>query len=594
MPIVRKVVSKLLRQRPAWLVIPATGDVEDRTTAIIGTKVLRYYWRYLDMDRLMVELGTWMSTCGNAFARVYWDPDKGPELDLSPEDIMMLPPDLQKTALQGVNLGDPCVEIVTPFEIDPDPDATRAQDWRYLVHSKIRDIEDLKDKYGTKAGDLKADGSESDSLSRYFERKIQSIAGPGIFTGTRNRDEDENHCIEHQLWVNPSKKYPNGKYIVVAGGNVLFSGDLPNKFKKIPYVHIQEIPVPGRFWGTGAMEQCLPLQADYNRGRSQLLECRNLMTKPKWLVPLNAGIKQSSLTSEPGEVIEYLAPFKPEAWTPPPIPDYVNKLLEYALKDMEDVSAIHEVTQARAPSGVRSGVAIAQLQEQDDQMLAPTFMNFENALSRMGSWLLSLVANNVTEERMIRLSGKDDEIDAMTFLGSDLIGGKSDPGVNYFDVETQMGSQLPLSKAAKTQYIIDLVNNGILDRVNDRKKIFDVLELGADEPLIGDDNLDRQNSKLENAQLRAGYPIGINPWDNDLIHIEEHRREEKTPEFLKTAQPETVANFEAHISEHTMRAYPPPPPPVEGPVEEQQETPPEEAPPWAPEDVAMQMAQGGQ
>jgi hypothetical protein len=605
----RKVVSKALRSRPVWTVVPATGERDDVNSARIAQKLLQYYWRYLNMDRVMVDLFTWVSTTGNGFLRVYWDPDKGEELDISQEVNQFLP-DLKWKPGQTVRLGDVIVESVSPFELFVDPEASNMEDARYVIHTKIRDIAYLEDKYGLKG--ISPDASGSSSISRYYERRIQTmVSGTGGFEA-KDETEENHSAFVHTLWMNPTKRFPQGQYAVVASNKILYQGPLPNPFKRIPYVHVREIAVPGQFYGTCSLETCIPMQTEYNRGRSQLCEIRNLMSKPKWFVIKGSGVPDTSLTSEPGEVVPHLLGMRPEAWTPPPVPDYVMRLLEYALKDLEDASAIHEVTQARAPSGVRSGVAIAQLQEQDDQMLAPAFMMAEKALSEIASWLLQLCAENIKEPRIIKISGNDKRIESMSFTGAQLIGpNKGRPGANYFDVETQMASQLPLSKAARQQFAIDLVNAGILDRVQDRKKIFQILELGSDELIYNDEQLDRQMAGQENILMAQGVQVEINPWDNDVVHMEELRRFQKQPEFkdMLRTQPQALEFFETHFNQHALRyqqmTAPPAPqaappaqqgPPPEGAEEGMEAAPPdmgaEAGPPFP--DQEMPPAPGGE
>jgi hypothetical protein len=557
MPIVRKVVSKILRARPTWTCIPATQDLEDQMVSIVGTKLLAYYWRYCQVDSLLVDAATWLSCTGNVFLRVVWDPAKGPEMKFAGEELSGLPPQFQQIAERGINLGDLDFSLVTPFELDPDPEATRFEEATHIVHTKARSPDYLQAQYGDAALDIEPDVGDEASLSRYYERRISGLVGPTGGMGIRGDAADQNsRVLTHQLWVNPTKKYPKGWLCVVAGGRLLQRGPLPPGMDDgIPYVHLKEIMVPGRFWGTCALEQCLGLQAEYNRTRSQVTENKNMMARPKWLVPKGSGVIETALTSEPGEVIFYNAATpKPEAWTPPPLPEYVIRHMEYCLKDLEDVSAIHEVTQARAPSGVRSGVAIAQLQEQDDQMLAPTFLTFEKGLGKIGAIALKVLANNVNEQRLIKLVGKDRQIETMVFSGRDLLGKKmGEPGVNYFDVECQMGSQLPQSRSAREAFVMGLVQNGILDRLQDRKLIFKILELGSEEPVLTDEQLDRQAARRENLQLAQGIQVEPMPWDNDSVHIEEHTRFEKQPEFLKNMMPQSVGVIEAHKSWHQMR-----------------------------------------
>lgn len=876
----RKNIAKGMRQKPTWQSLPATTEDADLKVAKANTKILAYYWRYLHMDRKLLDFWTWLTVTGNVFARVYWDPDLGSEMDVS-QDLSQITP--EQMAMLGdntsLNLGDAVIDTCSPFEIDPDPECLSLDEAKYLIHTKIRGKEYLEDKYGITG--LRTDTSEDQSITRYYEKRIQTLVGPQGGFEAKNTDEEENSVLTHTLWVNPTKKYPNGWVAVVGGGKLLSKGPIPNRFKRAPYVHAVEVTVPGRFWGTCALEQAISLQADYNRTRSQICENRNRLANPKVLYYTGSGIDEGNWGNGIGEMAEVNTPaLKPEYMMPPAIPeDLVFKSLEYTLKDMEDITAVHEVcasedsealtrsgwkkhteinegeeiltfnmqlgiaewkpiekitryewatniwhlknktsdflitgnhrwptlsrrgrwritktedlsgdmkiprcaplayeeqkqvytdeeaelicwyitegnyhvnphgqqrvrisqsrthnpaycerietvlekaypgewkayeqkdgcvqymltyenaehiralcpdkkltpgivmnmtpeqrknaeytllcadgcfggvtprfatteidtanafqmllalngksgqlscypqrrkkpiylvsvkrqgfmsvnelemtkepysgivwcpttdnetwlmrrngkitftgnTQARAPSGVRAGTAIAQLQEMDDQTLAPTFMLVEKAIAQLGSWLLQVLADNINEERAIKLVGNDKQIEALTFTGNSLYGpNQKKPGVNYFDVEVQMGSQLPLTKIQRRDYAIGLVQAGILNPIEDKKKIYQILDLGTEEPAMNDEAQDRQNAMHENMQMSQGFLVETNPWDNDMVHMDELRRYQKQPEFqeLVKMNPMVVQVFEQHFSMHAMKVQSMMAPPV--------------------------------
>lgn len=568
---VRKAVSKFVRQRPDWNVIPATTDQDDQVKALIGNRVLKAYWRSLGMDWKVVDLAFWIFTCGNAFMRVVWDPSKGEPLDLAGDmgDYQPQTKADEKLISLGLRTGDLGIDVVNPFELDPDPMALSLDQASHVLHSKLVSIDDLKARYGSKADGLEPEDQGNDGLSTYFTKKLKTLVGPtSLFSGSEEAPSDA--VLTHTLWVNPTQKYPNGYFCVVAGGQLLHAAkELPNPFKRIPFVHFIETMVPGRFWATSMLEQTIGLQADYNRARSQVCESRNLMSKPKWLNPKGSGITQNSIDSEPGEVLTFNPGSKPEAWNPPPLPEYVIRSLEMTLSDMEDIAGVHEVTQGRAPSNARSGIAIAQLQEQDDQLLGPTFMLAEKSLGQIGSWALEILAKNVTEPRILKIVGKESGYDAFEFLGQDLIGqnaGRS--GVSYFDVEVHMGSQLPQSPGARKQLVLDLVDRRILDPMQDRKKISQLLELGTEEPFLNDAQLDRQNARRENAIMRSEVMVEINPWDDDEVHIESHDRDRKQPDYLQVTSPQARLIHDMHIEQHKARLMarlaPPQMPPPQG------------------------------
>jgi hypothetical protein len=556
LPFVRRSLSRVVSQRPRWICQPASGDVEDLMTSLVSNKSLKYYWRWLNMALRLVEARLWMVTTGNAFiGPVTWDPDKGPELRIEGDDLERVPPELRELAQEGLHLGDVDVPISSPFEVDPDPNAKCMDDCTHVIHTVTHDIQELVDRYGNKAKKIGVDSADHHSITSFYQRKIESLGGVTAGGGDYyQKEEDDTQVVTHTLWVRPSKQFPGGRRIVVAGGQVLQSGDLPNPFKQIPFVHLRELQVPGRFWGTCALEHGIPIQADLNRGTSQMVENRNLMSRPKWLVPFGARLQQSALTSQPGEIVEFYPPFKPEAWTPPALPNYVRYTLEAAERYLNHVLADNDVSNARVPPSVRSGTGIATLQEQDAQAQGYANQELEVGFGRVGIWVLQLLAKNVTEERLIAITGPDHEVDALTFLGKDLVGRNvSRPGVNYFDVSCDLGTSLPESRDGRMNYTLQLVEQGILHPVNDRAKILYMLNLGTDEPVLNDASMDRQNARVENARLAEGEQLPLWTSDDDLIHIEEHLRHEKSPQYRRSATPESQQAFVAHLSEHVTR-----------------------------------------
>jgi hypothetical protein len=579
--VVRKIVSKALRKQPHWTTIPATQELEDAITSRLSTKVLAQVWREHDMDWELVRFFTWMGVTGSAFMRCFWDANAGDPLIFEPQDLSGIPVAAEEDGvdrasagsgfleslglskkeskeLQQAFTGDVAIETVSPFEMDPD-DASAEQwkDVRYTIHTKARTTGFMRDQYGKDAKGIMADSTSGDMTSKLFEGRLRNIGGP---LGDTSKQDDEPKVIVHQLWANPTKQKPRGFFAVVANNKIIRKGDNPYTFSNIPYEMAVEIPVPGRLWGTSALEQAIPIQMSYNRGRSIQLENRNAMARPKWKVPRGAGIIQGALNDRPGEVIEYNFPFEPKMEKPPEMPEYTRQLIDLDIRDLEDVTNIHEVSNARVPAGVRSGIAITQLQEQDDTMLGPTFMVASRALSRIGSYTLQMFAQNVTTDRLLKIVGKDFEFESQIFQGKDLVGNSKESGANYFDVELQMGSQLPLSKDARKQLVIDLTQAGIFNPIADRDRILEILNIGSEEAAIDAKRADMSQARRENLILLEGTSLEVNPWDDDAVHIDVLRLFQKQPDFRRHLEglphPERVKilfEFEEHAKKHAVR-----------------------------------------
>lgn len=564
-PIARKIMSTIVSQRPIWSVQPATGEAQDALVARLTEKVVKYYWNGpLKANPKLVDAMMWMVTTGLGIWRLHWDPKKSSEMLLSSKDVKdeSLLGDLKKLEMDGanmINLGDATLEVKSPFQIDPDPWATDFTDLEWLIDSSLRSVEWVMDRYPKSGADIQPD--DTDTMN-FFQKRIADLSAPSqrAFSGSRSarKGNNQNMVNIHELFTKPFGKYRHGIYAVVAGDRLL---DIRvNQFRangevSLPYGFFEEIRVPGRLWPTCAIEQAISLQAEYNLGRSQIVENRNLMSKPKWMVPAGANLDDNALTSEPGEVVKHTFGHMPVAWVPPPLPPYVLRTLELARSDIQDATLIHEVSQAKAPAGVKSGKAILALQEQDQTVLAPTVMCIEEEISRIGSMLIELLSRKVTEKRMVKITGKNELYEVQEFMGTDLIGKSRDkPGANYFDVTVKMGNQLPLTPDAKRAAITELTNAGILNVEQDRDRILEMLELGSDETLYDTVRMDKANQRKENRLMMDNKFVEVQDYDNDLVHVEVMEMFQKTPEYAESRTDDSIKRFNDHKTQHIENA----------------------------------------
>lgn len=582
-PVVRKIVSTIMRQKPIWTVMPATGDEDDVIAARVAEKTVKYYWGGpLACDPKFHDALNWMSTTGLGMWRLHWDPTKSSEVKLSEEDVedKNLKGQLSKLKKQGkdrINLGEAVCEVKSPFQIDPDPWATSFEEVQWLVDTTMRPKQWVVDRY-PEAEDI--EGEDPDNLHHY-EKRIADLGGPNSqgFTGGRTSGHkgQQDMINVHEVFGKPFGKFNRGIYAVVAGDTVLDVRH--NQFRangevQLPYTFFEEIRVPGRLWPTCALEQAVSLQAEYNRGRSQVIENRNQMGRPKWLVPKGANLGDYALTSEPGEVVDHTFGHAPVAWTPPPLPPYVLRTLELARSDIQDTTVIHDANFGKQPGSIRSGKAINSLQEQDLSVLSPTISGIEYELKKFGGMLLELLSRKIKEKRVLKITGKNALYEVVDFIGTDLVGKNKDkPGVNYFDVRVTMGSQLPLTPDGRRQFIAELTNVGILDPKEDKRRILDMLEIGSEEPLYDEARLDINNQRQEiRVMLDQEVPMQVQTYDEDLLHLETLDNYQKTPEYATRRTDLSDALLEDHRQQH-IQAFQlkqgqsqPPPGPVPGEI----------------------------
>src|SRR5690606_16342150 len=92
----------------------------------------------------------------------------------------------------------------------------------------------------------------------------------------------KNHAIVKEYYERPSRKYPHGRLIIVAGSKTLYVGTLPYMLGSdgtvdFPFVRTTCLDNPGMFWGKTVVERLIPIQRRYNALRNRKAEYLNLV-----------------------------------------------------------------------------------------------------------------------------------------------------------------------------------------------------------------------------------------------------------------------------------------------------------------------------
>lgn len=556
--IVNTELAKMTKQKPAWQVIPVTGEDSDLEASETGEKVLDYLWRYLHMRNKLMDALRWSRVTGAGFWKIAWDSEAGQKVQIvaDPEGqpVMhgetgapmrphefegQLPEGLQQ---KSIATGDVMVEVVSPFEFYPDPVARELEDCEWCIQRSIKSSEYVKEHYNVDI-EPDTDVAPGPSESRMFATFQEGGSGYKGVTVS-------------EYWSRPNTKDPDGVRVVWAKNKELLRE--ANPYKKLPYVMFKGIPVAGRFWPTSTTSQLRSPQMALNKAESQVTENAQRIGNPSLLASKQANIQYSGV---PGERIDYddtTQNAKPEYLQAPPLPNYVTQQQERAEQSMQDISGQHEVSNAQVPAGVKAASAINLLQEADDTRLGPAIYDMEEALGVAGSMLLKLIAEYWTDERVIMIAGEDHAWNTMLFRGAAL--------KENTHVEVQSGSSFPRSKAAKQAAMESalgfyLQNSG--GQAPDpllMKKFFRDFEAGALEKLFGDVDADTAQANRENTQMAQGAEIPINPFDNHQVHIDAHTEFQKGPTY-QNFPPPLKGLIEQHVSEHREQALAEQPPP---------------------------------
>jgi len=497
---------------------PATSDDNDIKAARVAEKVVEWAEYELGLQEIDRDNCLWGLCTGLSFVKPYWNPQKGREFADENGNTM--------------HEGDVDCCIVPFFELKFDTSCSTWKDVTWVCHDKVRSVDYIKDTYGKEV-----QPESGLTVSNLYEAKLLSLSTTGNGISYQKRDDS---AVVHEYWELPSKNYPNGRRITTCGETVLFYdedigfGEQDDTERELPFFPFFHIKVPGRLIPTSIVEQLIPIQREYNRSRSQIIENKNLFGNPIMIAP--KGCLDEEPTNEPGQLIEYNpVGGKIEYLTPPAMGGEIYKNIDVLDKEFEFVSGQHETSHGSTPTGVTSGTAIGYLQEQDDTRLGPSIANFINCKQKYMRYLLKMIQKNYDIERAIRIAGDNRKVETVYFKGSDL---------TSVDVRVNEGTMYQTSKAAMQDYIIKMVQYGLLVPTNerDRQLIMKVLEFGVMDDVYSEFEQDTSQAQVENDKFQHGdISPNVREFYNHEAHIKEHNKFRKSevyaelPDELKSA-----------------------------------------------------------
>lgn len=573
--IARTELAKVTKSRPIMEVVPNSTDEEDIAAAKVGKFALdAVEWKF-KLRRMRKQALWWTINTGISAIYCGWDPAN---IDAGMFEVVVDPntnepvfhptrlSELEQLLAQGDTsirqeqwpLGDMQFRLYHPFQLLPDDTQDWFEDIHDIIVTDVVELEKAKDTWPEVAGRLTAGKGTSDTMLN----RILTRAG----LKTQSMDGGSQDTIQvHTLWLEP-RQYTNR---FLASGLMLrwtshdtvleFHETFPFNDGRLPFAFYQHTPNATAIWPDCTITDIRDINLELDKTLSQLLENRDYMLNPMWRIAQQSQV--ATIKSAPGAHVKYVhvrdVP-PPEQLPGVPMPSQIENLVIGLRDQILDISGQGEVSRGRLPAGVRSGVQMSYLQEEDETKLGPVTEEFEDGTSVLGSLILSRIAQFYTTERVMKNYRQGGEADVRKFKGADLKGNT--------DVQVQSGSGLPKLKAAKQQFAINMAELGL---EKDPKRLRDMLDLGEGEPDEIDlafSQADRENELMrgltvkgtteelnpeaEEGEGSAAVPVKV--WHNHEAHKKRHVRFMMTAEFesLQTTHPDIVRVFDEHIAMH--------------------------------------------
>lgn len=553
LPNVQNRLARLCKNPPRYDVRPESNDTEDKEAARLSVQVLGALWEKLTLNEKRLHLYMWVQQTGHAYMKVCWDDSLGKEM---PDPM---------TGEYGYE-GDIRADIVSPFEIFPDPTAKTFEDVTksWLIQCKVRKLDYFKIQYPEKGHLVKEE--EAWLLSAQYEQRINSLNSRGP-SSSGMQEALKHSAIEMIKYEARSKDYPNGRMIICANGILLADKELPTG--EIPFAKFDDIVIGGKYYSECAITHARPIQDQYNETIRRRAQWTKKLLAGKYAAARGSGLAQESLNDESGEVVYYTpvpsAPNSgaPEAMQVPNIPQWAYTEEDRLENMLGEVFGISQVSKGEMPSASIPAIGMQLLTEQDDTRIGITTEQHEHAWARVGRLILKHVEFGYDLPRKLKIAGSNLSYTVRELTGDDLKGNT--------DVYVIRGSTVPGSKTLKRQDIINTFNLGLLGDPKDpkvREKVLADLEFGDYQNMWEDYGLDMAQIKRRMQIVETGRPIPVDDYDNHALWIQEINRYRKTDKF-ESLPPQTQQLFTELMHAHadailklTQPPPPPPPPPV--------------------------------
>ena len=452
--------------RPQVKFLPTEeGDI---TKVETFEKLFRFYWNKEEMDAEIEKMVLCGLIFGTGIGKVYWNPKR------------------------ENNMGEVEVESISPYYFYMEDGVESIDKARWVIHAEPRTIAQVQAQYGiSPKHDWQVSAPEEeqslDEINLTFSRNTSlgdvgySVEDMGwLAENWKGKDLDQlRKVLVIEYWEKVDVPIPNEmgipmemtqeviqRYTVIGLNEKVLLGPetMPPSCSQFPFFAFIDYRQPGKFWGIGDIEPLIPLQREYNKRKTQIIEMFGLMSVGRMLLPIECGVDPDSITNQQGEIVPYVATggHMPTLMFPVQPPNAFFKHQEEIKKDIEAVAGIYDVTQGRTPKGIQAASAIANLQEAAQTRIRLKARHLDEAIRNLGRILLEHFVTFYKATRFIRIFGWDGQPEIIPLRMQELLG----PDGNIkLDILSESGLTMKMTRDEREKRALELYQAGILDDV---------------------------------------------------------------------------------------------------------------------------------
>lgn len=531
-------VSRLIKYKPGIAVLPTSNELEDKVGAKMSKTLIDHVWYMQEFEGdITPDFIKLTHVMGECYLATLWDKNSGAVVEeFKPEDIKAIE---EKGFLtiqdedgkdikidRVIKYGDTVYKIWYTLDIL----LQRKQQYReveYMYHKEYINTQLAKKMY---PGISIENAGEQDAYVYDFE-KMQS---------RRLKD----HTLKWTFFHKKTEQMPKGCEIEFIGSKIVAVRPLGCSSGELPVERLTDIDLPGQLHGVSFIEMIKGLTGTYNNLTNLVVRNQVMCAHPKWVFPAGS-VKKESLGNDI-TLVEFKGPQPPVLAQQNPTPAEIFSFRDSLKEEFQQIAGIFGVSRGEPPPGVKSGVALQFLSEQENERFNEMVLKFSQWTRRVAIRTLERCADNYKpdDKRMLMVMGRNNKW-MTTFFDVKYLARK-------YDIRVQNSSALPQSKAARTQYLLDL-NEQFPGQVTP-EQVLDMLDLAQPDKFLDYNTVSVRAAEAENESIIEGTFEIIDPkeYEDHLQHWTIHTKQMREWSFKNQTEPRIQQQMEAHVTATEM------------------------------------------
>lgn len=502
-------VSRLIKYRPGVAILPTNDEFEDK----VGSKLCKYlldniwYQERFDGEYILNFVRT-VHVMGEACCHVMWDAEAGgthPEYEQYREAVNGGQKVVLKDAMgkeqkdasgnpiyveREIKVGDVVYKTWLPLDyLFEEKDHWSKVD--YVFHKEVMNLDDAKLKYGEQDALIADNTSQVYDYQRMIDRTLK------------------NEVILWHFYHRDTKGIPGGRYICFTQRGIVRNKATNYKDRELPVTRLTDADYPGELYAHSFIDDIRGTVGAYNNLTNMTLRNALLVSHPKWVFPAGS-VRKESLGNDI-TLVEFKGPQPPQLVVAQSTPSDVFNFRAQLKEETMQNAAISSIARGEPPPGIKAGVALQFLSEQEQERQNEMVMKFNEWILQTAIKTLMRASENYdsSDKRMLRILGKNNKW-MSTFFDVKYL-------TKRYDIRLQNASSLPQSKAARMQTLLDLYEK--FPGQITPEQVLDMLDFAQDEKFMNMQTRSVRSAEAENEQILEGVeeaPI------NDPQEYEDH------------------------------------------------------------------------